>query len=60
MPLISSMPKEIMEKTMALVFLPTDRGAWRGYSPWGLKELEMTEQLKKKKKTKRLRIYYQV
>ena len=24
---------------------PTDRGAWRGYSPWGLKESDMTEQL---------------
>ena len=21
-----------------------DRGAWRGYSPWGHKELDMTEQ----------------
>ena len=24
---------------------PMDRGAWRGYSPWGLKESDMTEQL---------------
>ena len=22
---------------------PTDRGAWRGYSPWGRKELDMNE-----------------
>ena len=22
-----------------------DRGAWRGYSPWGCKELDTTEQL---------------
>ena len=22
---------------------PTDRGAWWGYSPWGCKELDMTE-----------------
>ena len=22
-----------------------DRGAWRGYSPWGRKELDTTEQL---------------
>ena len=22
-----------------------DRGAWRAYSPWGLRELDMTEQL---------------
>ena len=24
---------------------PMDRGAWWGYSPWGLKESDMTEQL---------------
>ena len=24
---------------------PTDRGAWRGYSPWGCKESDVTEQL---------------
>ena len=24
---------------------PMDRGAWTGYSPWGLKELDLTEQL---------------
>ena len=24
---------------------PTDRGAWRGYSPWGHEELDMTELL---------------
>jgi len=29
MPLISSMPKEIMEKKMALVFLSIDRRAWQ-------------------------------
>ena len=23
----------------------TDRGAWRGYSPWGCKESDVTEQL---------------
>ena len=22
---------------------PMERGAWRGYSPWGCKELDMTE-----------------
>ena len=22
-----------------------DRGGWRGYSPWGCKEVDMTEQL---------------
>ena len=22
---------------------PMDRGAWQGYSPWGCKELDMTE-----------------
>ena len=22
---------------------PMDRGAWEGYSPWGRKELDMTE-----------------
>ena len=24
---------------------PRDRGAWWGYSPWGLKESDMTEQV---------------
>ena len=24
---------------------PMDRGAWRGYSPWGLKESDMNERL---------------
>ena len=24
---------------------PMDRGPWRGYSPWDLKESDMTEQL---------------
>ena len=25
--------------------IPMDRGAWQGYSPWGRKESDMTEQL---------------
>ena len=25
--------------------IPMNRGAWRGYSPWGCKESDMTEQL---------------
>ena len=28
-----------------------DRGAWRGYSPWGQKELDTTEQLIRKSTT---------
>ena len=25
--------------------IPTDRGVWQGYSPWGRKESDTTEQL---------------
>ena len=33
---------------------PMDRGAWRGYTPWGHKESDMTERLSEEKRLNKI------